>query len=120
MRTSSPTLTTAVTSAPIARACARTPTRNFAPPMPPVRTTIRMRPSFRRGMTEPAAGYRVRHARSVYAGPTSPNVSQGDPVTSQPQPTPGGGTSAGQYLRPLRDLAAYALVGATAVLLFVA
>jgi len=41
-------------------------------------------------------------------------------VTSQPQPTPGEGRSAGQYLRPLRDLAAYALVGAAAVLLFVA
>ncbi|GAA2641943.1 hypothetical protein [Paractinoplanes durhamensis] len=41
-------------------------------------------------------------------------------MTSQPQPTPGEGRSAGQYLRPLRDLAAYALIGATAVLLFVA
>ncbi len=41
-------------------------------------------------------------------------------MTSQPQPAPGGATSAGQYLRPLRDLAAYALVGAVAVLLFVA
>jgi hypothetical protein len=41
-------------------------------------------------------------------------------VTSPPQPVPGEGKSAGQYLRPLRDLAAYALVGATAVLLFVA
>jgi hypothetical protein len=35
-------------------------------------------------------------------------------VTSQPQPGPG------EYLRPLRDLAAWALVGAPAVLLFVA
>jgi hypothetical protein len=41
-------------------------------------------------------------------------------VTSPPQPTPGEGKSAGQYLRPLRDLAAYALVGAAAVLLLVA
>jgi hypothetical protein len=41
-------------------------------------------------------------------------------VTSQPQPGPGEGKTAGQYLRPLRDLAAYALVGAVAVLLFVA
>jgi hypothetical protein len=41
-------------------------------------------------------------------------------LTSQPQPTPGEGRTAGQYLRPLRDLAAYVLVGATAVLLFVA
>jgi uncharacterized membrane protein YedE/YeeE len=41
-------------------------------------------------------------------------------VTSQPQPAPGEGRSAGQYLRPLRDLAAYALVGATAVLLLLA
>ncbi|GAA0532953.1 hypothetical protein GCM10010172_12220 [Paractinoplanes ferrugineus] len=41
-------------------------------------------------------------------------------MTSQPQPAPGEGRSAGQYLRPLRDLAAYALVGATALLLFVA
>ncbi|GIF19201.1 hypothetical protein BJ973_006247 [Actinoplanes tereljensis] len=41
-------------------------------------------------------------------------------MTSQPQPAPGEGRSAGQYLRPLRDLAAYALVGATAVLLLVA
>ncbi|MEU4243220.1 hypothetical protein [Actinoplanes sp. NPDC026619] len=41
-------------------------------------------------------------------------------MTSQPQPTPGEGRPAGQFLRPLRDLAAYALVGATAVFLFVA
>ncbi|WP_433301134.1 hypothetical protein ACQP2F_05205 [Actinoplanes sp. CA-030573] len=41
-------------------------------------------------------------------------------MTSQPQPAPGEGKSAGQYLRPLRDLAAYALVGATAVFLFLA
>jgi hypothetical protein len=38
-------------------------------------------------------------------------------VTSQPQPAPG---SASQYLRPLRDIAAYALVAAPAVMLFVA
>jgi hypothetical protein len=41
-------------------------------------------------------------------------------VTSQPQPAPAEARSAGQYLRPLRDIAAYALVGATAVMLFVA
>jgi hypothetical protein len=41
-------------------------------------------------------------------------------VTSPPQPAPGEAKSAGQFLRPLRDLAAYALVGATAVWLFVA
>nr|WP_296067295.1 hypothetical protein [uncultured Actinoplanes sp.] len=41
-------------------------------------------------------------------------------MTSQPQAAPGEGKTAGQYLRPLRDLAAYVLVGATAVLLFVA
>ncbi|MBL7256822.1 hypothetical protein [Paractinoplanes lichenicola] len=41
-------------------------------------------------------------------------------MTSQPQPAPGEGKSAGQFLRPLRDLAAYALVGAPALLLFVA
>ena len=41
-------------------------------------------------------------------------------MTSQPTPAPGEGKTAGQFLRPLRDLAAYALVGATAVLLFVA
>jgi hypothetical protein len=41
-------------------------------------------------------------------------------VTSQPQPTPGEGKPAGQFLRPLRDLAAYALVGAPALLLLVA
>jgi hypothetical protein len=41
-------------------------------------------------------------------------------VTSQPQPSPGEGRSASQYLRPLRDLAAYALLAATAVMLFVA
>ena len=41
-------------------------------------------------------------------------------MTSQPQPVPGETKSAGQYLRPLRDLAAYVLVGAAAVLLFVA
>ena len=41
-------------------------------------------------------------------------------MTSQPPPTPGQGRTAGQYLRPLRDLAAYALVGAAAVLIFVA
>jgi hypothetical protein len=38
-------------------------------------------------------------------------------VTSQPQPAPG---DASQYLRPLRDIAAYALVAAAAVMLFVA
>jgi hypothetical protein len=38
-------------------------------------------------------------------------------VTSQPQPAPG---SASQYLRPLRDVAAYALVAAPAAMLFVA
>ncbi|GAB2598528.1 hypothetical protein Aab01nite_74560 [Paractinoplanes abujensis] len=41
-------------------------------------------------------------------------------MTSQPQPAPGEGKPAGQFLRPLRDLAAYALVGAPALLLFVA
>ena len=41
-------------------------------------------------------------------------------MTSQPQPVPGEGKSAGQFLRPLRDLGVYALVGATALLLFVA
>jgi hypothetical protein len=41
-------------------------------------------------------------------------------VTSQPQPAPGDAPPVGQYLRPLRDLAAWALVGAPAVLLFVA
>jgi hypothetical protein len=41
-------------------------------------------------------------------------------VTSQPQPAPGDAHSASQYLRPLRDIAAYALVAATAVMLFVA
>ena len=41
-------------------------------------------------------------------------------MTSQPPPAPGEAQSAGQLSRPLRDLAAYALVGAPAVLLFVA
>jgi hypothetical protein len=41
-------------------------------------------------------------------------------VTSQPQPDPGEGRSASQYLRPLRDLAVYALLGAAAVMLLVA
>jgi hypothetical protein len=41
----------------------------------------------------------------------------GEAVTSQPQPAPG---SASQYLRPLRDIAAYALVAAPAAMLFVA
>ena len=41
-------------------------------------------------------------------------------MTSQPQPGPGAGRSLGDHLRPLRDLAAWALVGAPAVLLFVA
>ena len=59
-------------------------------------------------------------ARAVYAGPTSPTIRQGESVTSQPQPVPGEGKSAGQYLRGLRDLAAYALVGAAGVFLFVA
>jgi hypothetical protein len=45
---------------------------------------------------------------------------QGDFVTSQPPAAPAEGKTAGQFLRPLRDLAAYALVGVTAVLLFVA
>ncbi|MBB4739091.1 hypothetical protein BJY16_002550 [Actinoplanes octamycinicus] len=37
-----------------------------------------------------------------------------------PQPTPAEGKPIGQYLTPLRDLAAYALVGAPAVFLFTA
>ncbi|WP_205650134.1 hypothetical protein [Actinoplanes solisilvae] len=41
-------------------------------------------------------------------------------MTSQPQPPPGEVKPAGQFLRPLRDLAAYALVGAPALLLLVA
>ncbi len=41
-------------------------------------------------------------------------------MTSPPQPVPGEDKSAGQYLRPLRDLAAYALIGAPAVFLVVA
>ncbi|WP_433375000.1 hypothetical protein ACQPZX_05070 [Actinoplanes sp. CA-142083] len=41
-------------------------------------------------------------------------------MTSQPQPVPGEVKSAGQYLRPLRDLAVYALVGAAAVFIFLA
>ena len=41
-------------------------------------------------------------------------------MTSQPQPVPGEVKSAGQYLRPLRDLAAYVLVGANAIFLFLA
>ena len=41
-------------------------------------------------------------------------------MTSQPQPPPGEGRPVGQLLRPLRDLAAWALVAAPAVLLFVA
>ncbi|MFI5890806.1 hypothetical protein ACIA5D_11890 [Actinoplanes sp. NPDC051513] len=41
-------------------------------------------------------------------------------MTSQPQSVPGEVKSAGQYLRPLRDLAVYALVGAAAVFIFLA
>ena len=41
-------------------------------------------------------------------------------MTSQPPPVPDEVRSASQYLRPLRDNAAYVLVAATAVLLFVA
>jgi hypothetical protein len=41
-------------------------------------------------------------------------------VTSQPQPAPVGDRPVGQFLRPLRDLAALALVVVPAVLLFVA
>ncbi len=41
-------------------------------------------------------------------------------MTSQPQPAPGESRPVGQYLRPLRDLAAWALVLCPAVLLFVA
>lgn len=41
-------------------------------------------------------------------------------MTSPPQPAPGEGKTAGQHLRGLRDLAAYALVGAAGVFLFVA
>ncbi len=41
-------------------------------------------------------------------------------MTSQPQPAPGDGRSVVQYLRPLRDLAAWALVLTPGVLLFVA
>ncbi|WP_436523479.1 hypothetical protein [Actinoplanes sp. HUAS TT8] len=41
-------------------------------------------------------------------------------MTSPPPPTPADGKPIGQYLTPLRDLAAYVLVGAPAVFLFVA
>ncbi|MDT4990969.1 MAG: hypothetical protein QOH97_861 [Actinoplanes sp.] len=41
-------------------------------------------------------------------------------MTSQPEPSPGEGRSAVQILRPVRDLAAYALVATSAVLLLVA
>ena len=41
-------------------------------------------------------------------------------MTSQPQPVPGEGRSASQYLRPVRDIAVYALLAATAAILFVA
>ncbi|MDT5030599.1 MAG: hypothetical protein QOC94_770 [Actinoplanes sp.] len=41
-------------------------------------------------------------------------------MTSQPEPSPGEGRSAVQILRPVRDLAAYALVATPAVLLLVA
>ncbi|WP_052720543.1 hypothetical protein [Actinoplanes rectilineatus] len=40
-------------------------------------------------------------------------------MTTGSQPTPGGDKPLGQFLRPLRDIAAYVLAGATAVLLFV-
>src|SRR3954453_20181171 len=104
----------------MARARARTPTRNLAPPMPPERTTIRMEFILPHGYDKSARRVSVAHARAVYAGPTPPIVRQGEPVTSQPQPVPGEVKSAGQYLRPLRDLAAYVLVGANAVFLFLA
>ena len=41
-------------------------------------------------------------------------------MTTPPQPTPAGEKPIGQFLRPLRDLAVYALAGLPAVLLFVA
>jgi hypothetical protein len=41
-------------------------------------------------------------------------------VTSQPQPVPDQGRAPGDFLRPLRDLAAWVLVAVPAVLLFVA
>ncbi|GLW31505.1 hypothetical protein [Actinoplanes regularis] len=41
-------------------------------------------------------------------------------MTSSPPPTPADGKLIGQYLTPLRDLAAYVLIGAPAVFLFVA
>jgi hypothetical protein len=41
-------------------------------------------------------------------------------VTSPPQPAPGASAPVGQILRPLRDLAVYALIGATAIWLLIA
>jgi hypothetical protein len=41
-------------------------------------------------------------------------------VTTPPQPDPAAGKTIGQYLRPLRDLAAWVLIAAPAVFLFVA
>ncbi|MFC0527963.1 hypothetical protein [Phytohabitans kaempferiae] len=41
-------------------------------------------------------------------------------MTTQPEATPSEGTSASQFTKPLRELAALVLLGATAVLLFVA
>jgi hypothetical protein len=41
-------------------------------------------------------------------------------LSTQPEPVPGRGSTAGRHLRPLRDLAALILVAAAAVMLFVA
>jgi hypothetical protein len=41
-------------------------------------------------------------------------------VTSPPQPAPGASAPVGQHLRPLRDFAVYALIGATAIWLLIA
>src|SRR3954451_14263449 len=88
--------------------------------MPPERTTIRMPTILPYACDRTGRRVTLRPARSVYAVPISPHCRQGDLVTSQPPPGPGEAKTVGAYLRPLRDLAAYVLVGATAVLLFVA
>src|SRR5690606_32853899 len=139
MITSSPTLTTAVTSAPTCRAYARTPTRKRAPPMPPASTTMRMRPSSRNSFSGPqvgaarglgegrAAKFRtVRTCLLQLRSPTHPSaILTGGSVTTQPGAEPSDSasasqTSASQTTKPLRDLGALVLVGANAVFLVVA
>src|SRR5256886_8797056 len=123
--TSSPTLTIAVTSAPVAR----TPARNRAPPIPPASTTIRMPPILpqprRHQMSGPThCGDNGARLPGAPGGGSGPIPYQGGVVTTQPPiPTHPAAPAAEQkdpvaITAPLREWAALIAVIAPLALQF--